>query len=369
MIHYRKAIYLDSVSGDRTWTDDTAAVTPPQPIATAGKWSRLFKLNSLPGTRSRSTRHDSSLASSPSSPPAKRIVGLLLSPSDNAIETSDGEFTLNISRYMRNNLSATEKCRTIFRADGFVFQEVMDGLLKMSNPPSTCGSPLLAMIDVIDSTKTSQCLYNEVKRQLKHGALCCRIRLFYGYLQTDTCVKTDEMKFTDDWHFVAVIGVSLAPDGIMLLIQDSFAEKPFKFISLELLREMKSSRFLFYIPHGTGIKMPSDSVFDTKAEDIITAGGIQLRRNVNSCFGQELIYEEEREEEKKKMAESLELLHALLNPDYLPRWARELARARLLEEREQEIGSGNLDREAEEGGFEVQYQERQKETNVQNRLD
>ena len=53
----------------------------------------------------------------------------------------------------------------------------------------------------------------------------------------------------------------LARRGIMLLAQDSFADRQFKGISLELLSEMDSSTELLYIQHQEWIEMPDGSVF------------------------------------------------------------------------------------------------------------
>ena len=263
--------------------------------------------------------------SSPTSSPTHQSVAVLAN--DNAIEIKAGNYTLNIGRYMRHTLTADEKYETIFGGKGFVFLEVIHTLLSQSNAEIPRSESFLGRIDIVLSHyNTIDFFYNQVAEQLKHGALCARIRPYKGYSNTSMCLMEDhDMNFNSGCHFVTIIGVSRTKNdqhgGIMLLAQDSYDAQPFKNISLELLRAMKSTKDLFFILYNRGINMPNGSVFDVKPADIVTAGGLQLKRNEVFRFPDSLKSKEEERKEWKKRQEHSDFLY---NPDYEPEWARNI---------------------------------------------
>lgn len=328
MIHYRQAIHPHgsaaasgaTASGTSAWSSIAAPVN--QGSKQTPRTAIAHKLLSIPGLRRRKARDSSTLRSGPGSPPASSPAHppVAVLANDNAIETKAGNFSLNIGRYMRQKLTAKQKYETIFEGKGFIFEDVMNGLLRLSNAKAPNGG-FLQTINILQH-ESPEYFCKEVTKQLQHGALCARIRLYEGYGEKTMCVKEREMKFQDSFHFVAITGVSRTHDdlhgGVMFLAQDSLGE-PFKNISLELLRAMGATGCLLYIPHNEGIEMPKGSVFDIKPEDIVTAGGLQLKRSEFPRCTDGPMSEEERKERK----ENRELLEALLNPDYLPEWARD----------------------------------------------
>ena len=294
---------------------------------------------------------------------------------DNEIGTKAHFFTLNIGRYMRHKLSVRQKYETIFEGKGFVFDDVLLGLLRLSNPKASM-SDVLGFVD-IDVYKTRQAIYEDVSRQLQHGALCVRIRIFDGYMEKTTCVKAREMLFTSAYHYVTIHGVALTRHGehggIMFLVQDSFENRPFKNISLELLREM-GSQSIIHIKKS--IKMPTTSVFDLDPEDIVTAGGLELQKlRTSRCIDVE---GEQREQQKNR-----ELLRALLEPNYVPEWVRRLrsiddnrspndaglAHTDMVEGGNKGVVDPDIVNNGEfqhggENGFEVQYEKQGKGVNI-----
>ncbi|CAB9509486.1 expressed unknown protein [Seminavis robusta] len=333
MIHYRQVIHPQ---GETPVSSPTTTGTRTSPLSwsniankTSGnqgskpaRWQKAMKSALTKVGMRRKARDNSALTTSPgSSPgrsPARAPVAVLAN--DTMIETKAGNFTLNIGRYMRHSLTAKEKYETIFEGKGFVFEDVLNGLLSLSNT----SAPRQGWIDIAQD-ETPEYFYKEVKKHLQHGALCAHVRLYEGYEQSTMCVKDrPRMNFTDDYHFVAIIGVRQTGDnlhgGVLFLAQDSLG-RPFKTISLELLRAMRPTRtILEFIPNNAGIEMPKDSVFDLSPEDIVTAGGLKLKKSDFPRCQDGPISEEERQEQKEKR----ENLKALLDPDYLPEWSRAL---------------------------------------------
>ena len=333
MIHYRQVIHPQgapasgaTTSGASAWSSIVESTPDNQGSRQTPRksWKDVgSKLRTLSNPlRRRKARDSSTLGSGrgspPASSPAHQTVAVLAN--DKAVETKAANFTLNVGRYMRHNLTAKQKYETIFEGKGFKFEDVMSGLLRLSNPSAPVVGGFLWCIDIVQN-ETPEYFCSEVTKQLQHGALCARVRLYEGYEEETMCVKKFGMKFTDDFHFVAIIGVSRTHDdqhgGVMFLAQDSLGE-PFKNISLELLRAMQSTTALLYIPHNAGIKIPNESVFDIKPEDIVTAGGLQLKKSESPRCTDGPISDEERTERKEKR----ELLGALFDPDYQPEWAR-----------------------------------------------
>lgn len=326
IIHYRQVIHPQgfppvsgaTVSGAGAWASIVKSVKQ------RSKWTSLRAVSKLiphRGLRSQKARDSSALGSGPNLSSSPDVTVAVMAY-NNAIETKAGNCTLNIGRFMRRNLTAKQKYETIFEGMGFRFGDVLNALLKLSNGEPEGGSFLESINILRDEPPETLC--NEVARELKHGALCAQVRLYEGYEESSMCVKEPEMKFTQNFHFVAIIGVSRTQNdqhgGVMFLAQDSCGQ-PFKNISLELLREMGSAKRLWYIPHDTGIKMPNGSVFDLKPEDIVTAGGLQLKRSeLPRCTPVHLS-----EEERKELEERQEELKALVDPDYIPEWARKFA--------------------------------------------
>jgi len=340
MIHYRQVIDRQggvpasaaTASGASKWSSVVEATPRNQgskqtcwnlsPLRSAWRssTSEPRRHGNLP--RRQKARDSSTLGRGPGGPPASSPAHppVTVMTNDNAIETRAGIFMLNIGRCMRHNLTARQKYEIIFEGKGFTFEKVMDGLLRMSNAKAEEGA--LAFLETINIRRNARPghFFNEVNYQLQHGALCARIRLYEGYEKKTMCVLEPNMKFTKNFHFVTIIGVCRTHNdqhgGVMFLAQDSFPSQPFKYISLELLRAMRSTSSLKYIPHDNEIKMPNASVFDTKPEDIVTGGGFQLGKVPRWTDG--LISEEEQKELKEKG----ELWDALVDPYWLPKWAR-----------------------------------------------
>lgn len=295
MIHYRQVIHPETTAAGttspRAETLSSIVKSKPENRRVHQTPRKLFQADSTSGWRSPSKlwigkrqSKSSNLENANESPPVRspthRPVTLLAG--DNAVETRAGTFTLNIGRYMRNNLTAQEKYETIFLGWGFAFEKVLVGILRMSNDKT----PSEDLFDTINirPDRTPQYFYEEVKRVLKHGPLCIRIKIFDGYSNKSTCVMEPGIRFIPNtFHFVTIHGVALTGDnehgGIMFAAHDSLEAQPYKNFSLELLRNMRSGRLIYipFIPEEE-IKMPNETVFDLAPEAIVTAGGLQLQK-------------------------------------------------------------------------------------------
>ena len=306
MIHYRSET---CPQGDTPtpWRDRTRASTPKEDKR---DW-RFFLCGA-----SRDTNNGTDLRTNNGTPAANQRTNLL--ESHDAIEARAGKFSLNINRYMRYMLSKDEKYNTIFNYGQFVFTDVLAKLLEQSN--SRNGYEYIGKVRMYEyigrvrNKRDPDAIYRDVESHLQYGSLCCRLNLYDGYTESERCAKPEGEPFLNIYHFVTVVGVAsekkTSGTKVTFVIQDSLTPCPFKLLDLDLLLQMESTDALHYIEPEMSIKMPGDlSVFDMKVEDIVTGGGFFSEKS------------ETEPDERDRIKQNLLIL---LQPDYLPEWAREL---------------------------------------------
>lgn len=238
-------------------------------------------------------------------------------------EATLAKFAMNISRFMRKELSQEEIYGYIFKSIGFKVKTILERIMLNCNRGRDVDDIIGQFdFDALESSTEDgddvalDVFFADIHKVLAKGPLFTdRFRLYDEYGSSDTCVSGGGAKTfpkNDKFHSITIIGAARTPNqhgGILFLVQDSDPVHPFKNIGLNLMLQMGSIRHLGFL--RPPVCFPTGGVFDLEPNFLFTFSG--GRKKSLLCEERQVLTAEEQKA-------GLEAWYFYTCPDYVPPW-------------------------------------------------